>query len=90
MKKCLPHEKKNCLLHEDKPDLRLVRTNYCVPGVMSRCSAGEIWHDQKRCKFADKSTVQNRCMYYIETIGGHCDCVDAQREMKNIAEKGRG
>ena len=89
MRKCLPNEKKNCLLREDKPDLRLVRENYCVPGVMSRCSAGVVWNDQKRCKFADKSTVQNRCMYYIEAIGGHCDCVEAQREIKKVTNNRR-
>jgi hypothetical protein len=29
-----------------------------------------------------QSTVSNRCMYYIEAIDGHCDCVEAQREMR--------
>ena len=56
--------------------------NYCVSGLMSRCSAGAGWEDQKRCKFYEKSTVSNRCMYYIEAIDGHCDCVDAQKEIR--------
>ena len=56
--------------------------NYCVSGLMSRCSAGAVWEDQKRCKFYEKSTVSNRCMYYIEAIDGHCDCVDAQKEIR--------
>lgn len=89
MTKCIPNKKSNCLLHEDKPDLRLVRVNYCVPGVMSRCSAGAVWNDQKRCKYADKSTVRNHCMYFIEAIGGHCDCAEAQRELRNTANKGK-
>ncbi|MBW2436731.1 MAG: hypothetical protein PVH74_11990 [Desulfobacterales bacterium] len=84
-----PKEKNNCLLREDKPDLHLVRTNYCVSGVMSRCSAGLVWNDQKRCKYAVKSTVRDGCMYYIEAIGGHCDCAEAQRELRDVQKKGR-
>jgi len=49
---------------------------------MSRCSAGNVWEEQRKCKFSEKSTVSNRCMYYIEAIDGHCDCVEAQREMR--------
>lgn len=87
MTKYISNKKNNCLLREDKPDLKLVRTNFCVPGVMSRCSAGVVWDDQKKCKFAVKSTVHNRCMYFVEAIGGHCDCVEAQRELRNAAGK---
>ena len=87
MSKCIANKKDNRLLLEDKPDLRLVGTNYCVPGVMSRCSAGAIWNDQKKCKFAHKSTVRDRCMYFIEAIGGHCDCVEAQQELRKSAHK---
>ena len=87
MTKCKPNEKKSCLLLEDKPDLKLVRANYCVPGVMSRCSAGAIWNDQRRCKYAHKSTVGDRCMYYIEAIDGHCDCVEAQRELRKTVNR---
>ena len=63
---------------------QLVSINYCVPGIMSRCSAGLIWHDQKRCKFARKSTAGERCMHYIASINGHCDSVEAQRELRNL------
>lgn len=87
MTKWLPNKKNNCLLLEDKPDLRLVRTNYCVPGVMSHCSAGAVWNDQKRCKYAHKSTAGDRCMYYIEAIGGHCDCTEAQRELRKPVDR---
>jgi hypothetical protein len=51
---------------------------------MSRCSAGLIWHEQKKCKFARKSTVGERCMHYIESINGHCDSVEAQRELRDL------
>ena len=77
-------------MRDDKPDLRLVRTNYCVPGVMSRCSAGLVWNDQKKCKYAAKSTVRDRCMYFIEAIGGHCDCAEAQRDLRYVKKKGGG
>ena len=52
--------------------------NYCVDGSMSHCTAGTTWKEQKRCKHAEKSTVANRCMSYIESIDGHCDCLQAQ------------
>ncbi len=63
---------------------KLANVNYCIPGTMSRCSAGLIWQEQKRCKFAKKSTVSDRCMHYIESIDGHCDCVEAQRDFNNL------
>ena len=62
----------------------LVSVNYCVPGIMSRCSAGLIWQEQKKCKFANKSTVSDRCMHYIESIYGHCDSVEAQKELIDL------
>jgi hypothetical protein len=83
MIKCLPNEENSCLLCDRRPEVRLGRVNYCVTGLMSRCSAGTNWNDQRRCKFAEKSTVSNRCMHYIEAIDGHCDCEQAQRELRN-------
>lgn len=86
MAECIPHEKSSCLLREDHHKGRLDCANYCVAGLMSCCSAGTVWNNQKRCKFADKSTVSNRCMHFIEAIGGgHCDCEQAQRELRNTA-----
>lgn len=82
MAKCIPDEKKICLLRKDNCEAGLECVNYCVTGVMSRCSAGTVWNDQNRCKFAEKSTVSNRCMHYIEAIDGHCDCEEAQRELR--------
>ncbi len=57
----------------------LISVNYCIPGIMSRCSAGLIWQDQKRCKYANKSAVRDTCMHFVESLDGHCDNVDAQR-----------
>ena len=77
-------EKFNHLYHRQRRCAELVSANYCIPGMMSRCSAGLIWHDQKKCKFAKKSSVSNRCMHYIEPINGHCDSVEAQRELRSL------
>ena len=82
MDRRIPDEKNICLLHKDDIKVRLEYANYCVAGLMSRCGAGKVWNDQRRCKFAEKSTVSNRCMHYIEAIGGHCDCEQAQRELR--------
>jgi hypothetical protein len=86
MAKCIPQEKRSCLLRGETRDLRLGYANYCVTGLMSRCSAGTIWNEQKRCKYAEKSTVRNRCMHFIEAIDGHCDCAAAQRELRNAVK----
>jgi len=74
----------NCLNDRMHNASDLLKVNYCIPGIMSRCSAGLIWHDQKKCKFAKKSSVSNRCMHYIEPINGHCDNVEAQRELRRL------
>ena len=76
-------EKINHLEKQRRHCANLVKVNYCVPGTMSRCSAGITWQEQKKCKFAKKSTVKNRCMHYIESIDGHCDSVEAQGEFRN-------
>lgn len=86
MTKCLPDEKRYCLLREETCEVRLGCANYCVAGLMSRCSAGRVWNEQRRCKYAEKSTVSNRCMHFIEAIDGHCDCVEAQRELRNAVK----
>ena len=66
----------NCC--REKPDCQ----NYCVSGMLSRCGAGPEWQKQKKCKYYKRSTIRDRCMHYIETLDGHCDCVDAQREVR--------
>jgi hypothetical protein len=86
MAKCIPNEKNSCLIREETRDVRRGCLNYCVSGLMSRCSAGTVWNDQKRCKYAEKSTVSNRCMHFIEAIDGHCDCVEAQRELRDAVD----
>jgi hypothetical protein len=88
MANCIPDEKNRQLQGEETREIKLNCLNYCVAGLMSRCSAGTVWEDQRRCKFAEKSTVSNRCMHFIEAIDGHCDCVEAQMELSK-AEKNR-
>jgi len=61
----------------------LENISYCIPGIMSRCSAGSTWEKQEKCKFSKKSTIRNRCMHYIKSLDGHCDSVEAQRELKH-------
>ncbi len=77
-------EKVNHLYSRQRRCAELISVNYCIPGAMSRCSAGLIWQEQKKCRYAIKSTVSDRCMHYIESINGHCDSVDAQRELNNL------
>ena len=62
----------------------LLITNFCVPGIMSYCTAGNKWEDQKHCKFSRMASVANRCMYFRESLGGHCDCVDAQKDIQGF------
>ena len=66
--KCCP-KKTNCL-------------NYCVAGLLSQCSAGPYLKEQKKCKYYKKATIRDQCMHYIEALNGHCDCVDAQKEVR--------
>jgi hypothetical protein len=82
MARCIPNDKSTCLLREETNEVRRGSMNYCVAGLMSHCSAGTVWDEQKRCKYAEKSSVKNRCMHFIEAIGGHCDCVEAQKELR--------
>jgi hypothetical protein len=56
--------------------------NYCIPGILSRCGAGPKVHEQKKCRYYRKSSIRDQCMHYIVALNGHCDCVDAQRDVR--------
>lgn len=58
--------------------------NLCAPGMMSRCTVGDQWEDQQHCKFYIKASYTARCMYYREALGGHCDCLAAQIEIRRF------
>jgi hypothetical protein len=62
----------------------LLITNFCIPGMMSHCTAVNKWENQRHCRYARKATVANRCMYFRESLGGHCDCVEAQKDIRGI------
>ena len=85
-RKMAEHHKNNKVNLLNDPTAGNAKTryvNYCIPGVLSRCGAGTTWEAQKKCKFAEKSPVSNRCMYYVESIDGHCDCVEAQNDQRD-------
>ena len=69
---------------KNKPSLDAV--NYCIPGILSKCGAGMTWTEHRLCQFAIKSSLANKCMYYNETMEGHCDCLDAQKAAVKIVE----
>jgi len=54
----------------------------CIQGPMSRCSQSGVWDKQEICFFSEKSITSPRCMYWIEKIDGHCDCMEAQTYSK--------
>ena len=55
--------------------------NLCESGLMAHCTARSSWKEQTMCKYYRKATTANRCMYYYESLGGHCDCVEAQKNI---------
>jgi len=80
-------KKFNHLYSRQQRCAELVSVNYCIPGTMSRCSAGLTWQEQKKCKYAIKSSVSDKCRHYIGSIYGHCDSVDAQRGLRARANR---
>jgi hypothetical protein len=59
-----------------------VRVNLCAPDLLSLCGARESRRDQKRCRYYRKASRAEHCMYFVESINGHCDSVDAQRDSR--------
>jgi hypothetical protein len=55
-------------------------SNMCAMGLLSICTARHSWSDQKRCRHYRKASYAERCMHLVESIDGHCDNVDAQRD----------
>jgi hypothetical protein len=39
-------------------------------------------NSQKECRFFRKASLSDHCMHYRKLFGGHCDCVEAQREVR--------
>jgi len=66
--------------------LNLSSSNYCISGLLSKCSAGVTWVEHRYCKFALISSIADRCMFYIEATDGVCSCPAAQRDAMTLAE----
>lgn len=62
---------------EEDPNKGTGTINYCKPDIMSVCTAGTIWSDHIRCKYAIKSKFADRCMHNV--MDGHCDSLEAQK-----------
>ena len=56
------------------------KVNLCIAGMMSTCR-GETNKEQRDCKFYEKATHENRCMYFI--FEEYCDCIEAQDDLKH-------
>ena len=66
------------------PKLNLLSINCCIPGLLSKCAAGVTWTEHRVCKFAIKTSFADRCMYYVESMHGHCSCPAAQNDAITI------
>jgi hypothetical protein len=49
---------------------------FCKKGAMSVCTARSV-DEQQKCRFYQKSSYSDRCMYLI--FDKYCDCLDAQK-----------
>ncbi len=49
--------------------------SFCKRGMMSICTAASD-ADQDKCVFYEKSSLKNKCMYFI--FDEYCDCLKAQ------------
>jgi hypothetical protein len=77
--------KKNRVGPVDPNQKSLKCQNYCQAGLLSKCTAGNTWKDQRWCEFSVKSSSGEYCMYYRKNFGGHCDCIKAQKAQAHIA-----
>jgi len=51
---------------------------------MSEC-IGKTTEEQKKCKYYEKSSYKNHCMY--SRFGIYCDCLDAQIDASKSPEE---
>ena len=49
--------------------------NLCKKGMMSVCTATDD-AEQSKCEFYERSSIKNRCMYFI--FDEYCGCLKAQ------------
>jgi len=55
--------------------------SFCKKGMMSVCMATSDT-DQDKCVFYEKSSLKNKCMYFI--FDEYCDCLKAQTEARRL------
>jgi hypothetical protein len=58
--------------------LNLNTINCCIPGLLFKCGAGVNWSEHEICRFAVKSSLEDKCIYYNVSKEGICGCMDAQ------------
>ena len=63
---------------EDDSNRGTGTVNYCKPGMMSVCAAGQAWKEHMACKHSYKSHHNNRCMHFV--MHSNCDCLAAQKD----------
>ena len=54
--------------------------SFCKREMMSVCTAASDT-EQNRCVFYEKSSLRNKCMYFI--FDEYCDCLKAQMDAVN-------
>jgi hypothetical protein len=57
------------------------RLSFCKRGLMSVCTAGSV-DEQKKCRFYEKSSSSDKCMYFI--FNKYCDCLEAQMNTEEL------
>ena len=62
--------------------MRIDEVCFCKRDIISVCTAG-AQEQQKNCRFFQKSTYKNACMYFV--FDAYCDCVEAQRNTQYAA-----
>ena len=65
-------------------DFMSEHVNLCGFELMSYCTAGNDWKSQRLCSFFKKATIADHCMHYRKLLGGHCDSVEAQKELRAL------
>ena len=54
--------------------------SFCKSDIMSVCTASSD-SEQNKCEFYEKSSLKNKCMYFI--FDEYCDCLKAQMDATN-------
>ena len=56
---------------------------FCQRDIMHICVATSE-SEQKNCKFYEKSSISERCMYFM--FDEYCDCLEAQLETQQTVQ----